>query len=98
MLRASASQFGGNRRPGSNRQGREREKVTPNRKSLVSIVTWLVGISLCVLFVGLLLPFDGPPGHQWVLPIGIQGFLFFSFGCCVILIATYFLDRFFTRK
>lgn len=67
-------------------------------KTAASAVVWLVGLALCVLFVGLLLPFDGPPGDQWVMPIGFSGLLFYSGGCFVILLVTYFIDRGLTKK
>jgi hypothetical protein len=67
-------------------------------KTTVSAVVWLLGLMLCVLFVGLLIPWEGTPGHQWIMPIGPKGFCFFSGVCFIILLGTYFLDRFLTRK
>jgi hypothetical protein len=67
-------------------------------KTVISATVWLMGLLLCVLFVGLLLPFGGPAGHQWILPIGGFGMLFFSGGCVIILVVTYFVDRHLTKK
>jgi hypothetical protein len=68
--------------------------MTPNRKTFISATIWLVGILLCVVFVGGLLPMDGPPGHQWVMPLGLRGTLFFVVGCCLILAITYLVDKY----
>jgi hypothetical protein len=46
---------------------------------------WLVGLILCILFVGGLLRMEGLPGHRWVMPPGVRGTLFFVGGCCTIL-------------
>jgi hypothetical protein len=59
-----------------------------------SLVIWLVGIVLCVVFVGGLLPFGGPLGDQYMLPLGVRGTLFFAGGCCLILTVTYLVDKY----
>ncbi len=63
-------------------------------KTLWSAIVWLSGVVCCVLFLGLLLPREGPPGHQWFMPLGARGSLFFGGGCLAILTATYFIDKY----
>ena len=65
---------------------------------MMRIVTWGTGLLLCTFFVFVLLPMDGPPGHQWVMPLGTEGYLFFGGGCFVILLITYFIDDHNYRK
>lgn len=75
----------------------KRQMKKPTRTT-ISAVVWLSGIAMCLLFVGLLLPMEGPPGHRWVMYLGFRGNLFFGGGCFLILLTTYFLDKFLTRQ
>jgi hypothetical protein len=68
--------------------------MTPGRKTRISATVWIVGILLCVVFVGGLLPMEGPLGHQWGMPWGVRGTLFFVGGCCLILTITSLVDNY----
>ncbi len=63
-----------------------------------SPLIWVTGLALCFLFVWALLPMSGPPGHQWVMPLGLEGTLFFGGGCVGILAITFFADWLWGRK
>jgi hypothetical protein len=59
-----------------------------------SLAIWLIGLVSCLLFVGALLPMEGPVGRRWVMPLGVRGTLFFVGGCCLILMITYLVDKY----
>jgi hypothetical protein len=58
-----------------------------------SLIIWLVGVILCVVVVYVLLPRGGPPGNQWIYPLGVRGTLYFARICCPILVVTYLVDK-----
>lgn len=63
-----------------------------------SVLIWIAGIFSCFVFLWALLPMSGPPGHQWVMPLGLWGALFFGGGSFAILVVTYAIDRYLGRK
>jgi hypothetical protein len=69
--------------------GRKKGKTESVRRILI----WIVGILLSVIFVGALLPLEGPPGHQWLMPFELVGLIFLLIGGFGILFATHLLDK-----
>lgn len=63
-----------------------------------SLLTWIVGLWLCVLFVILFLPVAGSPGHWQTLPLNFTTVSLLSAGCCIILRFTYFFYKLFKEK
>jgi hypothetical protein len=61
-------------------------------------VIWIIGVALCFFFLWALLPMGGPPGHQWVMPLGALGTLFFGGGCVAILAITFLADWLWGRR
>jgi hypothetical protein len=72
------------------------------------ILTWIVGVVFCVIFTLFMVlffsvnitssePDAGPPRVEWILPAPWLIFVC-SLGCCGILGATYFSDKYSKRS
>jgi hypothetical protein len=53
-----------------------------------------VGLSLCIVFLAVLIPYGSLSGIKWLLLINFEGKLFFAGGCSVILIVTYLAGKY----
>lgn len=63
-----------------------------------TILTWIVGLWLCALFIIWLLPVEGSSGHWQTLPLNFTTVSILSAGCCIILRFTYFFYKLFRGK
>jgi hypothetical protein len=59
---------------------------------------WSIGILLCMVFVAMLLPMEGRPGHRFFMPIEPITILFLSIACFGISMVTYLVDKYSKKK
>jgi len=72
------------------------KEMTP-KKTLISATIWITGLVLCVVFVGVLLPYSRARGRYWKLPLDFRTELFIAGGCCLILMITYLANKYWSN-
>ena len=59
---------------------------------------WGIGLVVCIGFAWKLLPWVGPPNHQWILAAGIPEIITILVPCCFVLMIIFFIDKYWISK